>query len=96
MKLKLFMLMMLIFLGGCTERGTYNHKFQQGDYVRVKLDCRIGVVLFRGMRVTIRFGQDSYVAPLLGGKIRIAPYSTVAMYEWEVERYNKEALPCPR
>jgi hypothetical protein len=78
----------LFVLVGCSE---YEHKFQKGDCVLMKLDGRKGMVLgtrFSDGFLLVRFASDVEVttSTLFGGArpIEVEPYAAIFVREFEL------------
>jgi hypothetical protein len=87
----LLALSLCLLLVGCGTE--YSHRFRKGDLVTMKMDGRTGTVMtvFRywdGLHV--RFAQDSHSAPMLGGRVRVRPYDTVLVHDWELRPAYEE------
>jgi len=90
MKITLIIAMLLTSLTACIAE--YNHKFQRGQCVQMRLDGRQGMVtglyVYKAV-LRVRFTGDSSasIAPILGGTVRArtSPYTSIVLREFELE-----------
>ncbi len=69
-------------------------EYDKGDYVKYKLDGRKGVVIVVSVcpceqPYKVRFNGLKMISPLLGGKVKVSPYSDMWVEPWEIERWEE-------
>jgi hypothetical protein len=91
---KLLPIVALLLLAGCSMPLVVPAKFQEGTFIRVKIDGKKGSVLGvycnpQYCQYKIRVAGNEESTGLLGGEVSSDPYPEVFLREFEIEELSK-------